>query len=196
MVAVRVSPDLRRAIVAAPVYFDSQPKPRAPRDVLNDQCIRFRHWGESVYKWELDKGHESLAIAVHGSLLLDELDLVIQAALDGAGLAWVAEDRITEHLATGAWCACWRIGVRHSRVLSVLSKSRAATGGFSRRSSTRYDFRRARGVSDSQTSRSDTIPAPGLFERARDLLKANQIPNRTDVKEGFALHCSRSLASD
>jgi DNA-binding transcriptional LysR family regulator len=43
MVAVRVSPDLRPAIVAAPVYFDSHPKPTAPRDVLNHQCIRFRH---------------------------------------------------------------------------------------------------------------------------------------------------------
>jgi DNA-binding transcriptional LysR family regulator len=79
--------------------------------VLNHQCIRFRHRGEGVFKWELDKGDESLAIAVHGSLLLDELDLVIHAALDGAGLAWVAEDRITEHLASGAlvrvledWC--------------------------------------------------------------------------------------------
>ena len=111
MVAVRVSPDLRPAIVGAPAYFDSHPKPTSPRDVLNHQCIRFRHRGESVYKWELDKGDESLAIAVNGSLLLDELDLVIQAALDGAGLAWVAEDRITEHLASGAlvrvledWC--------------------------------------------------------------------------------------------
>ena len=95
----------------APAYFDSHPKPTAPRDVLNHQCIRFRHRGEGVYKWEFDKGDESLAIAVNGSLLLDELDLVIQAALDGAGLAWVAEDRITEHLASGAlvrvledWC--------------------------------------------------------------------------------------------
>ena len=111
MVAVRVSPDLRPAIVAAPAYFDSHPKPTAPRDVLNHQCIRFRHRGEGVYKWEFDKGDESLAIAVHGSLLLDELDLIIRAALDGAGLAWVAEDRITEHLASGAlvrvledWC--------------------------------------------------------------------------------------------
>ena len=64
-----------------------------------------------MYKWELDKGDESLAIAVNGSLLLDELDLVIQAAVDGAGLTWDAEDRITEHLASGAlvrvledWC--------------------------------------------------------------------------------------------
>src|SRR5205085_9780939 len=64
-----------------------------------------------IYKWELDKGDESLTVAVNGSLLLDDVDLVIQAALDGAGLAWVTEDRIAEHLESGAlirvledWC--------------------------------------------------------------------------------------------
>jgi DNA-binding transcriptional LysR family regulator len=79
--------------------------------VLNHRCIRFRHRGESAYKWELDKGDESLTIAVNGSLLLDDVDLVIQAALDGAGLAWVTEDRIAEHLESGTlirvledWC--------------------------------------------------------------------------------------------
>ena len=58
-----------------------------------------------------DKGDESLTIAVNGSLLLDDVDRVIQAALDGAGLAWVTEDRIAEHLESGAlirvledWC--------------------------------------------------------------------------------------------
>jgi DNA-binding transcriptional LysR family regulator len=101
MVAVRVSPDLWPAIVGAPGYFDSHPKPTSPRDLLKHRCIRFRHRGESVYKWELDKGDESLAIAVNGSLIVDELDLVIQAALDGAGLAWLSEDRVTEHLASG-----------------------------------------------------------------------------------------------
>lgn len=111
MVAVRVSPDLRAAIVAAPAYFDSHPKPLSPRDLVAHRCIRFRHRGESVYKWELDQGTQSLAIAVNGSLIVDDLDLVIQAALDGAGLAWVAEDRVPEHLASGAlvrvledWC--------------------------------------------------------------------------------------------
>ena len=102
MVAVRVSPDLRPAVVGARAYFESHPKPTSPRDLLNHRCIRFRHRGESVYKWELDKDKESLAIAVNGSLILDELDLVIHAALDGAGLAWVAEDRVIEHLASGA----------------------------------------------------------------------------------------------
>jgi DNA-binding transcriptional LysR family regulator len=102
MVAVRVSPDLRPAIVAAPAYFDARPAPASPRDLLSHRCIRFRHRGESIYKWELDKGDESLAISVHGSLILDELDLVIQAALDGAGLAWTAENRVAEHIASGA----------------------------------------------------------------------------------------------
>jgi DNA-binding transcriptional LysR family regulator len=111
MVAVRVSPDLRPAIIGAPAYFETHPKPTTPRDLLQHRCIRFRHRGESVYKWELDKGNESLEIAVHGSLILDELDLLIQAAIDGAGLAWVAEDRVAAHLAGGTlvrvledWC--------------------------------------------------------------------------------------------
>lgn len=86
-------------------------KPTVPRDVLQHQCIGFRHRGESKYRWEFDKGGQSMAISVSGSLLVDDLDLVIQAALDGAGLAWVAEDRVAPHLASGAlvrvlkdWC--------------------------------------------------------------------------------------------
>lgn len=67
--------------------------------------------GHGRRPWELDKGDESLAIAVGSSLLLDEVDLVVPAALDGAGLGWVGEDRVVEHLASGAlvrvlkeWC--------------------------------------------------------------------------------------------
>jgi DNA-binding transcriptional LysR family regulator len=111
MVAVRVSPDLRPAIVGAPAYFESHATPASPRDLLQHRCIRFRHRGESVYKWELDKGDQSLEIAVNGSLILDDLDLVIQAAIDGAGLAWVSEDRVAAHVASGTlvrvledWC--------------------------------------------------------------------------------------------
>jgi DNA-binding transcriptional LysR family regulator len=98
---VRVPPDLRPAIVGAPAYFESHAKSASPRDLLQHRCIRFRHRGESVYKWELDKGNQSLEIAVNGSLILDELDLVIQAAIDGARLAWVAEDRVAAHLSSG-----------------------------------------------------------------------------------------------
>src|SRR4029078_12849907 len=57
--------------------------------------------GESIYKWELDKGDESVAIAVTGSLVLDDEDLVVQAAMDGAGVALAAEERAAHHLALG-----------------------------------------------------------------------------------------------
>ncbi len=111
MVAVRVSPDYTPAVVGSPAYFASRPRPAEPRDLLQHCCIRFRHRGESVYKWELDKGDESLAIAVNGPLILDDTDLLIQAAIDGAGLAWVTENLVAHHLASGAlvrvledWC--------------------------------------------------------------------------------------------
>jgi DNA-binding transcriptional LysR family regulator len=102
MVAVSVSPDIQHAIVGAPSYFESHSRPTAPRDLLNHRCINFRHRGESIYQWELDKGDESVAIAVSGSLVLDDEDLVIQAALDGAGLALMADNRATPHLVNGA----------------------------------------------------------------------------------------------
>ena len=113
MVAVRVSPDIRHAIVATPGYFATHPAPATPRDLLQHRCINFRHRGESIYKWELDKGDESVAIAVSGSLVLDDEDLVLQAALDDAGVALVAEERATPHIAQGRR-ASWRTGRRRS----------------------------------------------------------------------------------
>jgi DNA-binding transcriptional LysR family regulator len=102
MVAVRVSPDHRPAIVGSPEYFASHVKPESPHDLLRHRCINFRHRGEGVYRWELDKEDQSVAVAVSGSLILDDLDLVIQAAIDGAGLAFMADDRAAPHLASGA----------------------------------------------------------------------------------------------
>ncbi len=101
MDAVRVCLDIQHAIVGAPSYFASHQTPRTPRDLLSHRCINFRHRGESIYKWELDKGDESVAIAVNGSLVLDDEDLVIQAAIDSAGLAVVADNRAARHLAAG-----------------------------------------------------------------------------------------------
>lgn len=127
------------------------PKPISPRDVLNHQCIRFRHRGESVYKWELDKGDESLAIAVTSSLLLDELDLVIQAAVDGAGLAWVAEDRVTAHLASGALMRVLEDWWPPFPGFFLYYPSRRQRPAALSALSTRSDGRRASGVSDSKT---------------------------------------------
>lgn len=111
MIAVRVSADLTPAVVGSPDYFSRHGRPTSPRELLDHQCIRFRHRGESLYRWEFDKDDESLAIAVNGSLTLDDTDLMVQAAVDGAGLAWVAEEHVASHLASGTlervltdWC--------------------------------------------------------------------------------------------
>jgi DNA-binding transcriptional LysR family regulator len=101
MVAVRVSPDIQHAIVGAPSYLDGRAAPASPRDLLQHRCINFRHRGESIYKWELEKDGDSVAIAVSGSLLLDDEDLVLQAALDGAGLAMVDGQRSVDHVKSG-----------------------------------------------------------------------------------------------
>ena len=111
MVAVRVSPDHRPAIVGSPAYFETHPTPQSPRDLIEHRCINFRHGSDGVYRWEFDKGKQSLTVSVNGPLVVDDLDLVIRAAIDGVGLAYMSEDRAAPHLASGAlvrvlddWC--------------------------------------------------------------------------------------------
>ena len=111
MIAVRVSPDQRPAIVASPAYFESHPRPKSPRDLLIHQCINFRHGSAGLYRWEFEKGKKSLSVAVNGPLIVDDVALVIGAAIGGVGLAFLSEDLAAPHLASGAlvrvlepWC--------------------------------------------------------------------------------------------
>jgi DNA-binding transcriptional LysR family regulator len=111
MIAVRVSPDLRPAIVGAPGYVKSQGRPKSPRDLLRHRCINFRHGDAGLYRWEFEKGKKALSVAVNGPLIVDDLDLVIRAALDNVGLAYMSEENAAPHLASGAlvrlledWC--------------------------------------------------------------------------------------------
>jgi DNA-binding transcriptional LysR family regulator len=101
----------RAAIVASPSYFESHARPRSPRDLLQHRCINFRHGREQIYRREFDKGKQSLSVAVDGPLVVDDVELVIRAALDGVGLAYVGEDRAAPHIERGAfvrvlesWC--------------------------------------------------------------------------------------------
>ncbi|HUZ70159.1 MAG TPA: LysR family transcriptional regulator [Candidatus Saccharimonadales bacterium] len=89
MIAVRVSPDQRAAIVGAPRYFASQPRPDSPDDLTRHRCLNFRHGSAGVYRWEFDRGKQSLAVAVQGPLIVDDVELMIQAAIDGVGLAFM-----------------------------------------------------------------------------------------------------------
>jgi DNA-binding transcriptional LysR family regulator len=111
MIAVRVSSDHRPAIVGSPSYFEAHSRPKAPRDLLQHRCINFRHGPDEIYRWEFDKGKQSLTVAVNGPLIVDDVDLVVRAALDGVGLAYLGEDRAAVHLERGAlirvlepWC--------------------------------------------------------------------------------------------
>jgi DNA-binding transcriptional LysR family regulator len=111
MVAVRVSKDHRAAIVGAPSYFKANPKPKNPHDLLNHRCINFRHGTAGLYRWEFDKGRKSLSVAVNGPLIVDDVEILLRAAIDGVGLAFVSEETAAPRLASGAlvrvledWC--------------------------------------------------------------------------------------------
>ena len=111
MIAVRVSPDHHPAIVAAPEYLKSRTKPKVPRDLLQHRCINFRHGSAGLYRWEFQKGRKSVSVAVTGPLIVDDVDLVLSAALDGVGFAFLSEHQVTDHLDQGTlvrvlqdWC--------------------------------------------------------------------------------------------
>lgn len=111
MIAVRVSPDQRAAIVGSPSYFESHPKPKSPRDLTRHSCINFRHGSDGAYRWEFEKGRKSVSVGVSGPLIVDDVPLVIRAALDGLGLAFLGEDLAAPYLADGRlirilepWC--------------------------------------------------------------------------------------------
>src|SRR6266581_466920 len=111
MIAVRVSKDHRAAIVGSPTYFKSHPKPKSPHDLLGHKCINFRHGSAGVYRWEFEKGKKSLSVAVSGPLIADDVAIVIRAAIDGVGLAFITEEQAVPLLADGSlvrvledWC--------------------------------------------------------------------------------------------
>lgn len=111
MIAVRVSHDHRPAIVGSPAYFESHPKPKSPRDLMSHLCINFRHGSAGLYRWEFEKGKKSLSVAVNGPLIVDDVELVLRAAIDSVGLAFLSEHQVVPHLAAGtlvrvleSWC--------------------------------------------------------------------------------------------
>src|SRR5437870_3733943 len=101
MIAVRVSKDHRAAIVGAPAYFKAHPKPKTPHDLLKHRCVNFRHGTAGLYRWEFDKGKKSLSVSVNGPLIVDDVETLIRAAIDGVGLAFVSDDRVISQLESG-----------------------------------------------------------------------------------------------
>jgi DNA-binding transcriptional LysR family regulator len=113
MIAVRIGPDLRMAVVGAPSYFARWPRPRTPQDLASHNCINLRlpTYG-GLYAWEFERGKRELKVHVEGQLVFNAIAPRLNAALAGLGLAYLPEDQAQEHLADGRlirvledWCA-------------------------------------------------------------------------------------------
>jgi DNA-binding transcriptional LysR family regulator len=112
MIAVRIGPDMRMAVVGAPSYLDERSVPATPRDLIAHNCINLRlptHGG--LYAWEFEKDGQELKVRVEGQFVFNATAQMLNAALAGFGLAYVPEDLAQPHLAKGRlkrvlgdWC--------------------------------------------------------------------------------------------
>lgn len=93
MIAVRIKPDFRFAVVGSPDYFRNRPVPRTPRDLADHSCIRYAFPSGIMFDWEFARGNESIEVEVDGPLTVDSQELMIEAAVQGVGLAFVWEQR-------------------------------------------------------------------------------------------------------
>jgi len=112
MIAVRIGPDMRMAVVGAPSYFATRKRPKVPQDLMVHDCINIRlpTYG-GVYAWEFEKGARELRVRVEGRLVFNNISLRLKAALAGLGVAFLPEDQVEKHIADGRlvrvladWC--------------------------------------------------------------------------------------------
>ncbi len=113
MIAVRIGPDFCMAVVGAPAYFETRPKPKKPQDLTAHDCINIRlpTYG-GIYAWEFEKRGRELRVRVEGQLVFNNIALRLNAVLAGRGLAYLPEDQVAPYLADGRlvrvlddWCA-------------------------------------------------------------------------------------------
>jgi DNA-binding transcriptional LysR family regulator len=111
MIALRIGPDMRMAVVGAPSYFKNRPEPKKPQDLINHNCISLRLPHGGLYAWEFAKAGRDLRVRVEGQLTYNTTAQMLSAALAGLGLAYVPEGFAQPHLAKGRlkrvledWC--------------------------------------------------------------------------------------------
>jgi DNA-binding transcriptional LysR family regulator len=112
MIAVRIGPDIRMAVVGAPSYFAKRSLPKKPQDLTNHKCINLRlaTYG-GLYAWEFERGGRELKVRVDGQLIFNGSVQMLNAALAGFGLAYLPEELAQPHLTRGRlkrvledWC--------------------------------------------------------------------------------------------
>ena len=110
MIAVRVTEEMRLAVVGTPAYFKSNSIPKHPGDLKDHACIGFR-FSNRLYRWEFEKGRKALTVSPQGPASFDDPDLVIRAVLEGAGIGTAMEESLKALIAQGRlvqvlkdWC--------------------------------------------------------------------------------------------
>jgi DNA-binding transcriptional LysR family regulator len=112
MIAVRIGPEIRMAVVGSPGYFARCPRPKSPHDLTRHNCITIRlpTYG-GIFPWEFEKKGQELKVRVDGQLVFNNVAMRLHAVLNGLGLAYMPEDMVSEHLDEGRlvrvlsdWC--------------------------------------------------------------------------------------------
>jgi DNA-binding transcriptional LysR family regulator len=115
MIAVRIGPDIRMAVVGSRSYFSKRPVPLSPQDLTEHRCLNVRlpTYG-GLYAWEFEKDGREMKVRVDGQLVFNSISLILNAALSGFGLAFLPEDLVQHDLAKGRlkrvleqWCPYW-----------------------------------------------------------------------------------------
>jgi DNA-binding transcriptional LysR family regulator len=112
MIAVRLAPDMQMALVGSPDYLDRHPPPGVPQELVRHRCINLRlPTSGGFYVWEFEKGGRELKVRVEGPLIFNTIDLILEAAVEGFGLAYLPKDQVQHHVESGRliavlndWC--------------------------------------------------------------------------------------------
>jgi len=112
MIAVPIGPAMRMAVVGSPAYFARQPRPQLPQDLPGHVCINLRLPGRrGLYAWEFERNGRDIKVRVDGPLVFNTAALILHAALDGFGLAYLTEQQVKPYLDDGSlvrvlanWC--------------------------------------------------------------------------------------------
>lgn len=111
MIAIRVTGPVRFAAVASPRYFSTWGRPMSPRELLEHRCIRFRFDSGAIYRWEFERDGHAEVMNVTGPLTLTDQPMMVDAAIDGIGIAFVPEHLALKAIAEGKlervlddWC--------------------------------------------------------------------------------------------
>jgi DNA-binding transcriptional LysR family regulator len=111
MIAMPIGPKVRMAAVASPAYFAANPPPKTPRDLLQHRCINQRRGAGGLYVWEFERKGRELEVRVEGQVIVNTSPLIVAAALDGMGIAFLPEEEFAPHIEEGRlvrvlqdWC--------------------------------------------------------------------------------------------